>query len=75
MPTLGLIDQFTVFVAPLTVAVNCWLCPCVSDALDGEIDRVSGTSAICADCAMLAFAALAAVTVTVRAEGMEEGAV
>jgi hypothetical protein len=79
VPTAGLTDQVTVvFDVPVTVAVNCWLCDELKDALAGltlTLTAEGGLSEM-KDWALSArFAVLVAVTVIVCALVMDAGAV
>ena len=63
---LGVIDQLTaVLLAPVTVALNCWLCPDVSVTEGGFTDTVIvGISVTVAVADLFESATLVAVTVT-----------
>jgi hypothetical protein len=78
VPTLGLSDQVTAVlpVPPVTVAVNCWVCEAVSDAVVGVIETFTGTRRVMvADADFEVSATLVAVTVTICALVMEAGAI
>jgi hypothetical protein len=77
-PAAGVIDQVTaVLEVLLTVAVNCRVCALVEmETRDGETDTVTGgVRLMVADPVLVALATLVAVTVTVCADPIEEGAV
>jgi hypothetical protein len=80
VPTFGTTDQVTFeLVVPVTVAVNCWVCPAVMEDEAGEtvtvIPPAAGERVTVAIPTPAPFAALVAVTVTVVVLGIEAGAV
>ena len=77
VPTAGFTDHVTaVFVVPVTVAVNCCVCPAQRAAEPGETCTAMGTCSVTIDCAVSeGFAWLAAVTVTEKVAAMVLGAV
>jgi hypothetical protein len=75
-PTEGDTDHVTaVLLDPVTVPVNCCVCPALNVADVGETVIVTGVSVTVALAFFVASAALVAVTVTVCDELMLEGAV
>jgi hypothetical protein len=64
-----------VLLDPLTVALSVADCPPVSEAVEGDTETATGTNVSFAVAVIAGTAALAAVTVTVCAEAMVEGAV
>jgi hypothetical protein len=65
-PTAGLIDHCTpVFVVPATLAVNCCVCPAVSELLAGVTDTATGSSVIDAVADLELSAMLVAFTLTI----------
>ena len=77
LPTAGLRDQVTaVFEVPATLAVNIWVCEGVSVTVPGvNATLTGGASDTLALADFVESATLVAVTVTVWAEGMLDGAV
>ena len=77
MPTAGLSDQVTaVFEVPATLAVNIWVCEGVSVTLPGVNATLTGGASVTLALAdLVESATLVAVTVTVWAEAMLDGAV
>jgi hypothetical protein len=77
LPTAGLRVQVTaVFELPATVAVNAWVCEDVRVTLPGvNATLTGGVSEIVAVAYLVESAALVAVTVTVWALAIDEGAV
>ena len=77
VPTAGLIDHVTVVLVEfVTVAANASVCDVVSDAEVGVTETViGGVSVIVALAAFAVLATLVAVTVTVCAVVIDEGAV
>jgi hypothetical protein len=77
LPIAGLRDQVTaVFDVFATVAVNAWVCDGVRVTLPGDMATLTaGVSEIVAVADLVESAALVAVTVTVCALAIDEGAV
>jgi hypothetical protein len=77
VPTAGLSDQVTaVFEVPATLAVNIWVCEGVSVTLPGVNATLTGGASVTLALAdLVESATLVAVTVTVWAEAMLDGAV
>ena len=77
LPTAGLSDQVTaVLDVPATAAVKAWVCDGVRVTLPGDTATLTaGVSEIVAVADLVESAALVAVTVTVWAEAIDEGAV
>jgi hypothetical protein len=77
LPTAGLSDQVTAVLELFdTVAVKAWVCDGVRVTLPGDTATLTaGVSEIVAVADLVESAALVAVTVTVWAEAIDEGAV
>ena len=77
LPTAGLSDQVTAVLDELaTVAVKAWVCDGVRVTPPGDTATLTaGVSEIVAVADLVESAALVAVTVTVWAEAIDEGAV
>jgi hypothetical protein len=76
VPTAALNDHVTpVLAVPVTVAVNCWDCEIVSEAVEGASVTVTGVRLMVALADLVGSAVLVAFTVTFRALAIEAGAV
>jgi hypothetical protein len=76
VPTAGLNDHVTpVLAAPVTVAVNCWVCETVSEVVEGVRVTATGVRLMVALADLVESAVLVAFTVTFRALAIEAGAV